>query len=155
MTEGTDGQGGLYFFTAGLILIIGYLVFALCAPAPVMAPTKTLTQQMPTMVDVNGINWRIQTVTNIGGPNSGTMGLTDCSIRRIWISDESKRKPTVLMHELTHAAVCMDALTGFKVNNMYYNSESNDGHEGIYRFTNIWAEILIRNPKLALYESGQ
>jgi hypothetical protein len=116
---------------------------------------KRIPAAMPTTVDVNGVNWKIQQVANIGGPMSDLAGVTECSTKRIFISNGSMRKQTALMHELSHAAVCIDAGGGFMVNNLYYNSLTNLDHEGIYRFSEIWAELLIRNPQLALYESGQ
>jgi hypothetical protein len=66
----------------------------------------------------------------------------------IFLSRESIAPKTIVMHELTHAAVCTDAKGDFLPDNMYYNSVTPEDHEGIYAFTEIWGELLYRNPKL-------
>lgn len=107
--------------------------------------------KLPKELDINGVYWRVSEVNKIGTPQTPLAGYTDCARKHIYISRESDRKATSIMHEVSHAVVCTDASEGFTVNNMYYNSKTNDGHEGIYAWSDVWSEILQRNPDLANY----
>lgn len=105
---------------------------------------------MPSEVDVNGVQFHIFLVNQVGPAEDGIVGHTSCSARTIVIARNGLgiRRQTILMHELSHAAVCGD---DFHPNNMYYNSTTNEDHEGIYKFAEIWSEMLRRNPALARY----
>jgi hypothetical protein len=137
------------FLVAAFIGIgTGFSVYHAITPTPVMH-TAPIGPQMPTQIDVNGTQWRIQLTTTFSDPNMG--GFTDCSLRLIYIKASTDRTRTILMHELSHAAVCMGADMGFHPNNLYFNSTDNGSHEGVYHFSELWAEILYRNPDLAAY----
>lgn len=112
------------------------------------ASLRFLNKPMPTNIDVNGVQWHVQVVSTIEGPTSGVVGYTECSLKRIYLTKDGKDRQTTLLHELMHTAVCKD---DFDVNNLYYNSLTNGGHEGIYKTSEILEELLRRNPALAAY----
>lgn len=114
-------------------------------------PAPATVYSMPEHLDVNGTNWNIEQVSVVGAASQNLEGYTECATRHIVILRSSEDKHTALMHELSHAMVCTDAGGGFGVNNLYYNSTTSADHEGIYRFTALWAELLHRNPDLAFY----
>jgi len=106
--------------------------------------------QAPATVDVNGVLWRIQQVSFDGYPH-GLRGITHCNTKTIEVKALDDNPQETLMHELSHAMVCLDASKDFDVNNMYYNSLTNDEHEGIYKYAEMWGSLLQRNPELAAY----
>jgi hypothetical protein len=118
---------------------IGIVLFLSRAAAPI---------PMPDHVDVNGIIFRIQSAAL----NTNEEGYTMCSSRVIYVSfNQQTDRRRVLWHEITHAAVCLDASGDFTVKNMVLNSTSNEAHEGIELYAEIWAEIARRNPRLMQY----
>lgn len=107
---------------------------------------------MPREVNVNGILWEIHFFHGElpAGPFSDPsklLGNTDCATHVISIDDRTSDAQIVLVHELTHAMVCV----GGNPDNMYYNSTSNDTHEGVYHLADVWTEVLRRNRQLAVY----
>lgn len=113
--------------------------------------SKPLPATMPKAVDVNGVWWTISLVDAIDPSNLSMIGLTDCATRHIYISRKSMYPRVTAMHEINHAGVCTNSLTDFLPDNMYYNSTKPGLHEGIYRYSEMWAEILSRNPQLAAW----
>jgi hypothetical protein len=110
------------------------------------------TIPMPTQIDVNGTQWRVQIVSEIVDQKGNQYnGYTHCETKVIDVVGKVDNKKVVLWHELSHAAVCMGPDMDFVANNFYYNSTSLQAHEGITRFAEIWDELFHRNPDLAAY----
>lgn len=144
----------LIFFALGLCAGMVAGMFAISQNAQ---PVHAAAAIMPTALDVNGTNWAIEQVPIGQVPAEKADGATNCGMRHIWIAKgyNGSAERRLLMHELTHAMVCTGADNGFSAANMYYNSTTNDDHEGIYKFTILWSELLQRNPGLALYLGNQ
>ena len=122
-----------------VVLIVGFMASALF-------PCSPNAHTMPTTVDLNGTQWRIQ-VVEVLAPD--VVGYTECDKHVIYVLKVQRNIHEALVHELSHAAVCVDGL--FVTNNEYFNQTTNSAHEGIYHFAEIWSEILTRNPQLAAY----
>jgi len=118
-----------YRFLSGVLLVT--LMFLVAAFAEF--------KKMPTTVDVNGVNWSVEVTENL--PPSYN-GYTTCQTRHIEISSKARSPHTVLMHELMHAMVCQDSAHNFTVNNLYYNSKTNEDHEGIYKTSELWGRVV-------------
>lgn len=109
---------------------------------------------MPKHIDVNGIIWRTEQVDQLdiyGGDGGNKYAYTRCNIHVISFKIGSPNLRKLLLHELSHAAVCTDTIAGPIPNNFYYNSTTPEAHEGIYNFSDVWAELFYRNPDLANY----
>jgi hypothetical protein len=60
------------------------------------------------------------------------------------------QRDTVL-HELLHAGTCSE---DGQVHNLYYNSSSEEAHEGIYKIADYMTSLLHDNPEFARYLAG-
>ena len=136
---------------------LAVLVLALLISAGVLASLQghKASVAMPRHVDVNGVDFAVELVNHIGADSQSLIGYTDCSTRRISISERATDRPGALMHELSHATVCTGALSGFLPLNLYFNSTTGAEHEAIYHFSEMWREMLRRNPDLARYLASE
>jgi len=149
----TNGNGRYVIFSGifavlSVVLLLA-LTWALTRPAPVAAAVK---HTMPTTVDVNGINWRVEVVDDLaitGVP--AAYAYTRCNIHVVSIKRGSPNYRKLLWHELSHASVCAFIDGDFIPNNLYFNSTTAIAHEGIYNFSDVWSELFYRNPDLAAY----
>lgn len=138
-----------FWIAISLVLTIWILALYYIMPPP--APIVH-TVPMPSHIDVNGTQWRVQIVDDIVDPSGNRYsGFTHCDTRVIDVVGSAEDKRLILWHELSHAAVCMGADMNFLANNLYYNSTNSAAHEGIYHFSTIWDELFRRNPDLAAY----
>lgn len=81
-------------------------------------------------------------------------GLTDCKPKHIFIENglNYENQRDTFFHELLHAGACGP---DGNLKNKYYNSETENGHEGIYKISQFTTELLHTNPELARYFAGQ
>jgi hypothetical protein len=147
MNEGVTSKHALWVLSPSILVVVVLLIALWVVPPAPIGHTTPVVPQMPTQIDVNGVQWRIQIVPTLGS----LVGNTDCGRRVIYISALSIDKHTVVMHELSHAVVCMGADMRFISNNLWFNSTNMEEHEGIYHFAELWSELLERNPALAAY----
>lgn len=107
---------------------------------------------MPTVIDVNGIEWHVQFMRF---KDPGLQGLTRCEKRVIELKEDGVRSREALLHELLHAQVChyVEKDHDFEPDNLYYNSTDNEKHEGIYNIAAVVSQLLARNPELAQWEA--
>lgn len=107
---------------------------------------------MPKGVYVRGELWRIHQVTDLAIPDNGSVytGVTDCKeheiLIQIYIPQAIQRE--TLIHELLHAGTCFD---NDDVHNLYWNSKTEEGHEGIYKLGWYLSDLLKENPELTAY----
>jgi hypothetical protein len=83
------------------------------------------------------------------------LGETYCQDATILVKKDlpyAEERDTV-MHELLHAGTCTESKDG-KIDNLYYNSSSQDSHEGIYRIAQYITELEYENPELTHYLAG-
>lgn len=139
----------LKFFAAGLLLVLSVVAFFATRPVWADRQTPTVADGIPKFIDVNGIEFRVS-IEPLVPP---LYGYTYCESRTILLTPASDYREH-LMHELSHAMVCMDAGGGFVSKNAYFNQSSDEEHEGIYRFARMWAELFRRNPQVARYMAG-
>lgn len=107
---------------------------------------------MPRHVDVLGVQWRVDVVRF---PDPSIQGFTECDKHVILMSSVGIHARQTLIHETLHAAVChYDAKAkDFIPANLWYNSKTEDGHEGFNNIAGVISELLARNPDLASWEA--
>lgn len=136
----------------GMVGVLGTaIIFALCWPSPVQAVAKPAA--MPTQLDLGGIVFKVDVVQRPGNSDEYT-GYTRCDTHRIELNVKETDLREVLAHEILHGYVCQNADRSFGVGNMYYNSITEGGHEGIERIAQIFTDALERNPGLGDYLAG-
>lgn len=79
--------------------------------------------------------------------------ITDCKDKEIFFRSglSYMNQRDSVYHELLHANTCDDL---GNVHNLYYNSDTENGHEGIYKITDFTVTLLHNNPELAHYLAG-
>ena len=128
-----------------VFVVIGMMI---CWPRPVEAKSAAL----PTQLDLGGVAWKVDLVPYPGN-SQGFIAYTACEVRRIQIRNDDQDHRETLIHEILHAYTCQDSKTGFDVENFYYNSKTENGHEGYDRIGMVVADAMLRNPSLAAYLS--
>lgn len=84
--------------------------------------------------------------------NGGFIGYTECEDKTIYVHGSltyMNQRDTVL-HEILHAGTCD---TEGNPHNKFFNSDTEAGHEGIYKIAHYMTEVLHDNPELATYLS--
>lgn len=130
-----------------LVGVVALLIFATGVNiASHQAPPAPPKPHIPSTVDVNGVMWRV-VVVNKPADTDVFLGYTSCLERRIEIAAREEDKQDGLIHELSHALVCVgdDSVNG------YYSQTNDEKHEAIYHFAQLWSELLRRNPAVADY----
>jgi hypothetical protein len=142
-------------WSLGLVIFIAGTVFGSLFTARPQNPTLTanFVDGKSYAVFVRGDRWGIQ----VGKADAmldmlGMYGITDCRSKKIFVrsalSFENQRN--TILHELLHAGTCDEQ--GLS-HNKFYNSDSEENHEGIYKIANYISELLITNPELSPYLS--
>lgn len=133
------------------VVLTSFFTFSLTYRA---AP-QTVVPALPSHLDINGVNWVIEKDPLMLGDAARLIGRTDCRGHRIYVrSSAGVDVRSVLFHELSHAMVCFSGPEGTGADNLYFNSLTNDAHEGIYNYTDAWRETFKRNPGLGSYLGG-
>lgn len=109
---------------------------------------------MPERLDLGGVEFVID-IKEFPGDAVGTLGYTRCDTRHIELNSGLEDKREVLLHEILHAYVCNSSDEYFLPFNKYYNSKSENSHEGFDRIAEVMKDALQRNPQLAAYEVGK
>jgi hypothetical protein len=147
MAEGATFESTLKAIAVGIIVGLLTVVWMLW-PSPVQATAKPAA--MPAQLDLGGVSWRVDVVETPGN-SLGFLAYTRCEVRRIEVKTDVADKREAVMHEILHAYTCQDSKTDFDVENFYYNSKTENGHEGYDRIAAVVADALQRNPSLAAY----
>lgn len=103
---------------------------------------------------IRGQRWSVQIQDNVFFRLSGAYGITDCKRKVIYLEPnlEYMAQRDALLHELFHAGTCDEAGV---IHNKFWNSESEEGHEGIYKISDFMTSLLHDNPELGRYLIGQ
>lgn len=142
----------LFFVGTGLCTVVGWIVGSTSGTVT-SVQTVRISDAMPASIDVMGIRWRVE---QVHFPEStGLLALTECDKHVLLIDPNGVHPRQSLIHELLHASVCRyNAKTReFESDNLWYNSKTQDGHEGFNNIAGVISELLARNPQLAQYES--
>lgn len=153
------------YFYLPFILLTGVLLggvggWAIFAPLPSASKGPTIVAKtipaIPYSIYIRGHAWNIITQDKSNDKImsvAGVDGLTDCKRHDIFLSDyqSSSSMRNSFIHELLHAGTCADG----DVHNLYWNSSSEDAHEGIYRLADYLSDLFHENPQLTKYLAGE
>jgi hypothetical protein len=142
-------------FFAGLIVGFLFPAFIALCLWPDKTPVKAYPNGESQVVYVRGTRWAVF----VGSEDAlldllDMYGITDCKKQAIYIRGSltlANQRDSVL-HELLHAGTCD---TAGDTHNMFYNSETAGGHEGIYKIAGFMSTLLHDNPELANYLIGE
>lgn len=148
-----------YFWTGAVIgvfaaLVLSTVFFAWLWPSSPSAP-KAYINGTSNVVMVRGNRWGIAFGVNDAVLDMlGMYGITDCANKMVYVhgSLNAANQRDAVLHELLHAGTCDEA---GKSHNKFYNSETEAGHEGIYKIADYMSTLLHDNPELATYFSGE
>lgn len=141
-------------------LVMGFvlgcvLMLLVMWPSPPPSAPKVYANATVQMVMVRGNEWAVL----FGSEDpildlAGFYGITDCAHQKIYIHGSlnmANQRDSVL-HEILHAGTCDEAGNS---HNRFYNSDTDAGHEGIYKIADFMSTLLHDNPELAIYFSGE
>lgn len=137
-----------------ILLSAGFLMGFLAFYHPPTTPVRVYRDNSAETLFVRGERWYIV----IGQKDEvfdmiNVIGYTVCGGHTIYIHNglNYENQRDTIFHELLHAGACGSA----DVWNKFYNSETETGHEGIYKISQFTTELLHTNPELARYLAGQ
>lgn len=137
--------------------VIGFCLSEHLKAKEVVKPAGVYANGSATAVFIRGNRWHIR----IGYPDTNrflkimtSYGNTDCANHIIDVAANlniGNQRDTIL-HELYHAGTCDE---GGETHNLYWNSDTAYGHEGIYKISQFTTSVLHDNPELARFLIGQ
>lgn len=137
-------------------LISRFLLVALCIGFGYWLHCPVVENaSIPSSVFIRGHQWGIieNQPTDIFLDKADVYAFTDCTQQAIFVREgmSNANERDTLLHELLHAGTCDDG----KPDNLYWNSTSQESHEGIYKISNYLSELLYENPDLVKYLVGK
>jgi hypothetical protein len=115
-------------------------------PEPYVYPDNTQFQ-----IWVHGVRWYVVLGQNDNILRLLNLGaLTECKSQVIFVKNgmTAFQQRVSMLHEVLHAGAC--GANG-EINNKYYNSDTQEGHEGIYKISDFMISFIHDNTEFAKY----